>query len=126
MGNPISVDVIANLTVLSCIPSYWKVSGMLTVETGDSDPKVVNFDADDKTANEIRPMVWKLFENNLPQYKQLDPRGSVSSSDAFSTVVYENAIRLNPENPLDSANVQKALEQAWSGVFAYVEAVIKS
>jgi hypothetical protein len=122
MGNPLSVDVIANLTVLSCIPSYWKVSGMLTVETSDSDPKVVNFDADDRTANEIRPMMWRLLENNLSQYKQLDPRGSVSSSDTFSTVVYEIATRLNPHNPLDSANVQKALEQAWSGVFAYVAA----
>jgi Protein of unknown function (DUF3433) len=122
MGNPISVDIIANLTVLSCIPSYWKVSGMLTVETSNSNPKVVNFDADDKTANEIRPKVWRLFENNLSKYKQVDPRNSVSSSDTFSILVYEIATRLNPQNPLDPPNVQKALEQAWSGVFAYVAA----
>ena len=110
MGNPVSVDVIANLTILSCIPSYWKVSGILTVEASKfSDPKVVNFDLDFKTAREIRPLVWRLLENNLSMYKQLDPRGSVSTSDTFSTVVYEIATRLNAQNPLDSHPTSRRL-----------------
>jgi hypothetical protein len=75
-----------------------------------------------KTATEIRPAAWKLFETRLSLYKHTSPGNDVAGSDLFSTVVYDVAKRLNPLDPLNSANVRKAMEQSWSGVFAYIAA----
>jgi hypothetical protein len=111
-------DKLENLTVLSCIPSYWRSSGRLTVEHAPGKtPVFADFVADENNVTEIRPFFYKVLENTLPDYTAFDPSNTFET-DAWGRFVYQLASRRNITNPLDSQNIQSAMETLFSSFFA--------
>jgi Protein of unknown function (DUF3433) len=119
-GNPTSSTTITNVTVISCIPSYWKTTGTLTgrIEEG-STPKLDAFKENASNETEFRPLGADLIETDLTLYVSSDPK-AIFITDILGTVVYEVARKSNPANPLDSKAVKSAIESVWPSVFAYL------
>jgi hypothetical protein len=119
-GIPSSVTDFSNLTLVSCIPSYWKTAGILTISTaGGSPPKVESFTENGNDETEFRPTDVDIFETDLASYLQFDPKG-LFNSDLFGTAVYEVAKKSNAQNPLDAATIKSSLESVFAAVFMYL------
>ncbi|KIW01015.1 uncharacterized protein PV09_07532 [Verruconis gallopava] len=122
-GKPTSLSEMSNLTVVSCIPSYWKTSGLLSIRVEKrSSPTVDKFDEDTANKTEFRPFGANIFEPDLTSYTQLDPKGTFQT-DLFAATVYEVAKKSNPADPLDSNTLKTAMESVWPSIFAYVTAI---
>jgi hypothetical protein len=119
-GNPISSKKIENVTITSCIPSYWKTKGSLTVSAQkDLLPRVESFVEDTAQLAEFRPFGTRVFEGDLTFFLQMDPKG-IYSADLLAIIAYEVGRTLNPGNPMDGPTLRKAMEKVWPSVFAYV------
>jgi hypothetical protein len=113
-----SPNKLANLTVLSCIPSYWKTYGSLTVNVAPGKPvDITNFQPEENNATEIRPLFYTLVENTLASYTNYDPSTSIQS-DLWGRLVYSLAARQNSDTPLDSNVIKASMETLFSSFFA--------
>jgi hypothetical protein len=107
-----------NLTVLSCIPSYWRTYGRLTVNVVPGKPtRFANFLPEENNVTEFRPFLYTVVENNLPIYTAFDPTSSMSS-DLWGRLIYLMASRQLPDNPLDSNVIKSSMETLYSSFFA--------
>jgi hypothetical protein len=119
-GNPTSNTEIENFTATSCIPSYLKTAGDLTVSVdGSLPPKVETFIEYPNNETEFRPFGADLLEADMSLYRIIDPKG-VYQADILGLVSYQIAQKSNPEGPLDSMAIRSAMELAWSSGFAYM------
>lgn len=109
---------LTHLTVLSCIPSYWKTSGQLTMNiVPGKSPEVLSFSPEENNATEFHPSFYSVVENSLPSYTFFDPSNSIDS-DIWGRLVYSMASRQHPENPLLASVIQSSMETLYSSFFA--------
>jgi hypothetical protein len=109
---------LANLTVLSCIPSYWQTSGWLTVNVVPNKPATfANFLSEENNATEFRPFFYTVVERNLPLYIANDPSNSMDS-DLWGRLVYSMSDRQNPGSPLDPVFIKSSMETLFSSFIA--------
>jgi hypothetical protein len=109
---------LANLTVLSCIPSYWQTYGQLTVNVEPGKPaSFADFLPEENNATEFRPFFYTAVEYTLPSYTQWDPSNSIDT-DSWGRLVYSMAGHQHPENALDSMVIKSAMESIFSSFFA--------
>jgi hypothetical protein len=111
-----SATKLADVSVISCIPSYWRTTGSLTLsfQSGAS-PKFVAFQTGNSTS--IRPLVYYRIESTLHAYKVFDP-SSKFNSDAFGLAVYSFANMQNPNSPLDQAAIKNSTEDMFTTFYA--------
>ncbi|KAH8668569.1 hypothetical protein BX600DRAFT_510655 [Xylariales sp. PMI_506] len=109
---------LGNLTVLSCIPSYWTTSGLLTASKGSgSAPEYAGFQPDASSATEFRPFFAAALENTLPTYMSFDPSNTFQT-DAWGRLIYQLAVRRNAQDPLDSQNVKDSMSDLYQAFYA--------
>jgi hypothetical protein len=105
-----------NLTVLSCIPTYWKTQGRLTVSLIPAKlPTFANFLPEETSVTEIHPLFHTVLENSLPSYTTFNP--STYVADAWGHLVYTLAAQRNPQNPLNSTVIRAAMETLFSSFY---------
>jgi hypothetical protein len=105
-----------NLTVLSCIPSYWKTQGNLTMNMAPGKTaEFANFSPNETSATEIQPLFRTVLEGTLPTYFSFNPSSYVA--DAWGHLVYTLAAKQSPQNPLNSTVIKSAMETLYSSFF---------
>jgi Protein of unknown function (DUF3433) len=109
----------ANLSLISCIPSYWQTPGTLTVRSGLTPvPFIKVFSPSATKATEFRPeILWRTFEPGLQNLRTYDPSGDVDSSD-FGRYAYSLAKRNNPSSPIDPGTITDAVSVLFAVCFA--------
>jgi len=109
----------ANLSLISCIPSYWQIPGTLTVTSGLTPALFIDsFSPSAKKATEFRPeILWRNFEPGLQNLRTYDPSGDVDSSD-FGRYSYSLAKRNNPSSPIDPRTITDAISVLFAVCFA--------
>jgi hypothetical protein len=118
MGNPTSDTTIANLTTVSCIPSYWGTSGNLHVHVVDDSSLVVNsFDEDTSKRRDMSDYESIVYQNHIGSYRVFDP-GYGLGFDIFSRIIYDLATSRKPATPLDPETIVEAAQEVWLSVFA--------
>ena len=72
-----------DLTVFSCIPTYWTASGNLTM---DLDPNarnpIIRWDEDTNSVAELRPQWWNSFEQQIQQVASTDTTTNFNATSA--------------------------------------------
>jgi len=72
-----------NLTVVSCVPTYWTASGRLTM---DLDPNarspIKKWSETTAATKELRPGWWPLFEQQLQQVSTVDTTKTLGNADS--------------------------------------------
>jgi hypothetical protein len=86
-------DSPTNISLISCIPSYWTTPGTLTVATGLSHaPLIQTFSPNNSHASQFASSYWKVFESELQYLVGFDPTAHVSGNE-FGKYTYAIAIQ---------------------------------
>jgi hypothetical protein len=112
-----SLGTLSNLTILSCIPSYWMTVGLLTVNVVPGKPvRFANFIPEENNMTEFRPFFYTDVEDGLPSYASFDPSHSLNG-DLWGHLIYSMASRQSSGNPLDSNVIKTSMETLYSSFF---------
>jgi Protein of unknown function (DUF3433) len=116
-----NLNILTDVTALSCETAYWNLSGSLTVSVDvaqSSSPAIVGYTEKNGTLiTDPRPQFWKNFEAQLHEPSIIDDTGVTSASD-FGYLVLEYAKYLDSVNFLDSSIIQNATESIFTAVYA--------
>jgi hypothetical protein len=105
-----------NLTLVSCIPSYWNTPGSLTVFLQpNTPPQFLSFEP--SKAVLFHPEFYELFERILQFYTFFDPSNTFYA-DAFGLSVYNYAITLNSSSPIQPDILKNAIESLFTTMYA--------
>jgi Protein of unknown function (DUF3433) len=109
----------ANISLISCIPSYWQTPGTLTVMNGlTTGPLIRSFSPSANKEMEFRPeTLWRTFETELQNLICYEPTVDIDSND-FGRYVYSLAAKNNPSSPLDPRAITDAISVLFAACFA--------
>ncbi|PVH93136.1 hypothetical protein DM02DRAFT_697456 [Periconia macrospinosa] len=106
-----------NLTVVSCVPSFWRTHGNLTVALQSTAPSRFNFLPGQANSSELD--LFKYQIPSLPSYQVFDPTAKFHT-DAFGRAVFEYSAKLNPDSPFDSSTLMESMEKTFSAMMAFI------
>jgi Protein of unknown function (DUF3433) len=112
-----------NLSLISCIPSYWQTPGMLTVTNGlTALPLIRSFSPYATKATEFRlETFWRTFEQDLQTLVTFEHKSDVDAND-FGRYAYYLAARNSPSSPLDPGAITDAVSVLFAVCFAVLSA----
>ncbi|KAH8762927.1 hypothetical protein BGZ57DRAFT_768907 [Hyaloscypha finlandica] len=110
-----SPSLMANLSVISCIPGYAATPGALTIANGLSQrPEIVSFKR--ASPEMTRPTLWRVFEQNLFNAVSFNPNTEWSTTD-FGSVVLYYASSLNPSSYLATDNLILSIRTIFTSIY---------
>lgn len=108
--------LLANFTLLSCIPSFWNSTASVTVSSnGNGSSEVTGLSV--STAVRWWPEFWDFWLNNIPYYRLYDP-AQLSSMDSLAYLAYNYAVKQNATYPFDTELISASFQIVYSAVFA--------
>lgn len=120
--NDNSPTKLQNLTIVSCMPTYWNSTASLTVATSSSSTNEPVFvSAKVGNAQEVDLLAWDQIHRLLEYYQFYDPSATFKA-DLFGKTVYKYAQILSPASTLDAPSVKTAAETVYSTMFAALAA----
>ena len=107
----------SNLSFISCIPTYWKTPGYLTINFGlESEPFVASF----VPLNEGTQIYWdtaSIYQTTLQTLSAFDIDSEIDAND-FGRLVYNFAEKPDPGSPLDGQQVMASTFTIYASIFA--------
>ncbi|KAF2473725.1 uncharacterized protein BDR25DRAFT_386584 [Lindgomyces ingoldianus] len=111
-----------NVTAISCIPSFWKTHGNLTVTLQSSIPSRFEFHPVPANSTEIDATEYQALVRGLPAYQAFDPTGRFYT-DVFGRAVFGYAQKLNSNTEpsvLNSTTLIESMERTFAAMFAFL------
>lgn len=109
-----------NKTAVSCIPSYYRHTGDLSLSVNPAKPKhpgINEFTPTSTVLVDPRPAFSNDFETQLLEPGVIDDTETVKTND-FGRVIYDYAGNLSPRNYLEGKILAKAMEDIFTSAFA--------
>lgn len=112
------VQSLTNLSLISCIPTYWKTQGTLITSTTilTSPPVVQSFLASDNGV-EAR-FLAPYFETSIQSFACNDPSTDFSSTNVYGRQIYTLASKAHPESPLLPEAIEEAAQILFTSIYA--------
>jgi hypothetical protein len=107
----------SNFSFISCIPTYWKTPGNLTINFGlESEPFVTSFvPLNDETRIYLDSA--NTYESALQLLLTFDVESEIDAND-FGRLVYNFAEKPDPGSPLDAQQVMISTFTIYASIFA--------
>ncbi|KAK5936704.1 hypothetical protein PMZ80_011075 [Knufia obscura] len=109
-----------NLTVLSCVPTYWVVSGDLTMDLrAAARNPIMRWDEDTDNVVELRPQWWDSFEQQIQQVDSTDTTTNFNavSATAIGRLILDYARRTSLD-PFAPDTMIKSSQEVFASVYA--------
>jgi hypothetical protein len=106
-----------NVSIISCIPSFWKTRGALTLSLvrGAS----TFFFEPLPNATELEPRSFQTLVLDLPDFQYFDPTATFLT-DAFGRAVFEYSSMKYPDAPLNGAGLVSSTQEVFTSMFAFL------
>ncbi|TKA80724.1 hypothetical protein B0A49_01141 [Cryomyces minteri] len=120
-----SPDLLSNFTIISCIPSYWMTSGLLSANMGSAQaPSVISFAYNDSDVHSTRPdAMWRIFENGLHEAITIDSTSKFSTTE-FGRLIYIAATQSDSDSPLSPRVLSDATARIFNSIYATLAATV--
>lgn len=117
--SPAETYLLRDLVVISCMPKYYQVNGTANMSP---DLRSMSFSPGANTALEVRPINWRVFEQDMLILSNLGNNGSPDFTSQFGRLVVEMS-RMQTPDPMRAPPVLTAsMSGAFSSVFAVMAA----
>lgn len=109
---------LANLSIISCLPSFWNTTGEVTVATSDTGGvgKILSFEPDGPDV-EIFPTFRQPLLDKLPQ-NVIQDVDSNYDMDSMARLAFNYATIRNRDSPFDNATLITSLNVAFRAFYA--------
>lgn len=109
-----------NVSVISCVPSFWQTNGALTVslQPAPATPQFA-FAPEASNVTELDPFEYQKFDLSLPNFQVFDPTARFHT-DAFGRAVFEYARKKNPSSPLDTPVLIECMGNIFTSTVAFL------
>lgn len=113
-------NVAWNVSVISCVPSFWKTNGVLTVALypPPANPQFA-FAPEASNTTELDPFAYQILDSTLPNYQVFDPTAGFET-DSFGRTVFEYAQKKNPSSPMDTPVLIGCMENIFTTMVAFL------
>ena len=116
---------LGNFSIVSCIPSYWKTQGSLTVSFREqNDPEIIRFDPIQGSETLLDGSIYADLQYGLSTYKVFDPTNQFIADD-FGRFIYEHLKRkLGSSTERNDSITKSAMEEVFSQLISFVNSQI--
>ena len=121
LGADVEQHAVKNISVVSCIPTYWTRNGSLTLSYSPITlPSVSAFDVNGPTISEYRPWWWASFESNIQQVAAVDTTTNfnVTTTTNFGRMILDYSRRHSSPSYLGSDAISNAAQTLFTSLYA--------
>lgn len=122
-----SASLLSNSSLVSCVSSYWRTPGPLTIIADSSltslRSPVLSFLPDTTSSNQTRTADWMVFETALHQPLTYDPTATILSTD-LGRLIYARNLKANSNDPLSPDAIQDSASKIFTAVFAVLAGTV--
>lgn len=112
----------SNLTIASCVPTYWTSMNRLTMDLDrNALHPIISFEEDVASRKELRPQWWNSFESQLQQVQTVDTTVSGGISGASTTTmgrIILDKLQRNSADPLDPDALIRVVKEVYATTYA--------
>lgn len=108
---------VANLSILSCVPSYWNTTCALTVSVQSKTPQQIISFTPREDSTSFQPAFYTASERIVGDYTSFDPSNTFETN-ALGFSVYNYAKTKDSTSPMQPEIIKNAAEELWTTLYA--------